>query len=237
MLICVGIAIPIAGLAAVAIFFVLGSIGINIESVTVIAGIPLILMSLIFALMLGGSFVLEAALLEGLSSRAAVSCTFALVKNNWRRVGGTLFVLCLITLPINIILGNIPGPGQIIGSMLTTPFFAIGHILLYYDLRLRKEGYTVETLAGKLNIKPDVRITKVWEDLSNEAFTLYQRGQCPEAVQRLQDALKAAQLVLGPEHPDVAEILENMAKCYKKMGSQHEANKLEERARQIRSKH
>ena len=136
--------------------------------------LPVILGFLIIYFIVNWSFIWEAALLEGLSSKGAVSRSFALVKGNWWRVLGTMFLLGIIISPINAILGKIPGIGEIIGGILTTPFFVVGHILLYYDLRLRKEGYNVETIAGELNIKPDLRFTKLWEDLSNEAFNLYQ---------------------------------------------------------------
>jgi tetratricopeptide (TPR) repeat protein len=185
--------------------------------------LPLILFFLINYFLVSWSFIWEAALLEGLSSKAAVSRSFALVKGNWWRIWGMLFVLSIIISPINAILGQIPGIGQIIGGILTTPFFVVGHILLYYDLRLRKEGYNVETLAGELNIKPDLRSTKVWEDLSNEAFTLYKQGQFPEATKRLQEALKASEDALGPEHLDVATILSNLAGLSEAQGNYADA--------------
>ena len=40
---------------------------------------------------------------------------------------------------------------------------------------------------------------------------------------------------LGKDHPNVANVLENMAKCSKEMGKKDEAEKLEARAKKIRS--
>jgi hypothetical protein len=40
---------------------------------------------------------------------------------------------------------------------------------------------------------------------------------------------------LGKEHLHVAAVLENMAKCYREMGKKDEADKLEARAKKIRS--
>jgi len=40
----------------------------------------------------------------------------------------------------------------------------------------------------------------------------------------------------GKNHPEVAIVLEKMAMCYKGMGKKDEAEKLEKRARQIRTK-
>ena len=138
----------------VAISFLVGLIGINISPF-----LPLILFLVFNYFLVSWSFIWEAALLEGLSSKAAVSRSLALVKGNWWRVWGMMFVLGIMVSTISIILGIIPGIGKIIGSILSTPFFLIGHILLYYDLRLRKEGYGVEVLAGELSIKPDLRFT------------------------------------------------------------------------------
>jgi hypothetical protein len=42
--------------------------------------------------------------------------------------------------------------------------------------------------------------------------------------------------VLGKNHPHVATVCENMAELYKKVGKEDEAERLEERARKIRSK-
>ena len=198
--------------------------------------LPVILGFLIIYFIVNWSFIWEAALLEGLSSKGAVSRSFALVKGNWWRVLGTMFLLGIIISPINAILGKIPGIGEIIGGILTTPFFVVGHILLYYDLRLRKEGYNVETLAGELNIKPDLRFTKVWEDLSNEAFTLYQQGQFPEAAKRLQEALKAAEDALGPDHLDVATILRNLAGISEAQGKYADAEPFYGRLLKIKEK-
>ena len=174
--------------------------------------------------------------MEGLSSKATVLRSLALVKGNWWRVWGMMFVLSIIISPINAILGKIPGIGPIIGGILTTPFFVVGHVLLYYDLRLRKEGYNVETLAGELNIKPDLRFTKVWEDLSKKAFTLYQQGQFSEAAKSLQEALKSAEDALGPEHLDVATILNNLAGLSEAQGKYADAEPFYRRLLKIKEK-
>jgi tetratricopeptide (TPR) repeat protein len=214
-----------------AIFFLLGLIGIKIGMF-----LPVILLFATYYFIVCWSFIWEAALLEGLSSKAAVSRSFALVKGNWWRVGGMMLVMGIIISTIINISGIIPGIGRLIGSILSTPFFVIGHVLLYYDLRLRKEGYSVDTLAGELNIKPDLRFTKASEDLSNEAFTLYQQGQFSEAAKRLQEALKAAENAIGPEHLDVATILNNLALIYQSQGKYADAQPLYRRSLEIKEK-
>jgi len=225
-----GIAILTLGLG-IAISFLLGPMGIKVGFV-----IPVILMFVIFYFIICGAFVWEAALLEGLNSKAAVSRSLTLVKKNWWWISSRMFVLGIIVSLVNAILGKIPGIGEMIGSILSTPFLVIGHILLYYDLRLRKDGVSVETIAGELNIKPGLRIKNVWEDFSNEAFTLYQQGQFLEAAQKLQDALKAAEFALGSEHLDVAAILRNLAGLFEAQGKYAEAEPFYKRELKIREK-
>ena len=43
--------------------------------------------------------------------------------------------------------------GEIIGSILVAPIVITSATLLYYDLRVRKEGYSLEALAEELHIK------------------------------------------------------------------------------------
>jgi hypothetical protein len=40
--------------------------------------------------------------------------------------------------------------GQIVGSMVTVPFVAIVAILLYYDGRIRQEGFDLQLMAADL---------------------------------------------------------------------------------------
>lgn len=96
------------------------------------------------------SFIWQAALLEGYGPRAALSRSAALVKNNWWRVLGIVFVLSIIGAGISAVLGIIPVAGTIIGAILSTPVAIIGSTLLYYDLRLKKEGYKLEQMAQEV---------------------------------------------------------------------------------------
>jgi hypothetical protein len=98
------------------------------------------------------SFILQVALLEGLGPLAALSRSSALVERNWWRVMNMTIVIGIITAGISIILGTIPTIGPTLGSILSTPVFAIGITLLYYDLRVRKEEYDLDMLAGELHI-------------------------------------------------------------------------------------
>lgn len=66
---------------------------------------------------------------------------------------GIMFVVGIIVWVISFVLGFIPIVGDIIGSILPTPVAIVGATLLYYDLRVRKEGYSLEALAEELHIK------------------------------------------------------------------------------------
>lgn len=110
-------------------------------------------------LMVRWSFIFPAALLEGLGPTAALSRSSGLVKKNWWRVLGIMLVVALISVPISAILGMIPTVGTLIASILVTPIYIIANTLLYYDLRVRKEEYSLEALASELHIKIDSDVT------------------------------------------------------------------------------
>ncbi len=62
------------------------------------------------------------------------------------------------------------------------------------------------------------------------------QGKYAEAEPLYKRALKIREKALGKNHPHVATVCENMAELYKKIGKESKAEKLEERARKIRSK-
>lgn len=97
-------------------------------------------------------FVYQAALLEGTGARAALSRSSALVKGTWWRVFGIILVIGIIVFAASAILGLIPVVGSVIGTILVTPFGVAGGTLLYYDLRVRKEEYSLQGLASELQI-------------------------------------------------------------------------------------
>jgi hypothetical protein len=120
---------------------------------------------------------LQAASLEGLGVSAAMSRSSALVKGNWLRVLGVFLVLIMILAVISgttSMLDTKPKPTTLhyyvhyhgllealrmarkaITAIAATLISAIAFTLLYYDLRVRKEGYSLESLAKELKIKID----------------------------------------------------------------------------------
>ena len=123
-------------LAGLALFFLIATI----------IGIPI-------AIYLGirWVFVLPSILLEGVSPLDAFSRSSQLVEENWWRVLGITLFMLLISAVISSILGFIPVVGAIIGGILSTPVAIISTTLLYYDLRVRKENYSLQKLELELN--------------------------------------------------------------------------------------
>jgi len=106
------------------------------------------------------SFILQVALLEGVGPLAAISRSTALVRNNWWRVLHMTIAVGLITVAISLIIGAVPSIGPTLGNILSTPVFTIGITLLYYDLRARKEAYTLDDLADELHISEPSDVTQ-----------------------------------------------------------------------------
>ena len=74
------------------------------------------------------------------------------------------------------------------------------------------------------------------QSLNNLAALYQAQGKYAEAEPLFKRALKIVEKALGPVHPNIDLVLENMAKCCREMGKKDEAEKLEARAIKIRSK-
>ncbi len=131
---------------------ILAGLAVLAMAITII-GIP-------FAIYFGvrWAFIWQAALLKGFGPTGALSHSSALVKGNWWRVFGIVLVLCIIVGVISAILGMIPIVGSAIGSILSIPIAIVGATLLYYDLRLKKEGYNLGVMAGEIGISPGASV-------------------------------------------------------------------------------
>ena len=92
--------------------------------------------------------------MEGVGSRDALSRSSEAVKGDWWRVVGIMIVIVFIALAVNIIVSIIPIVGSIIGFILSAAIPIIGATLLYYDLRVRKEGYDLELQAEAIITSP-----------------------------------------------------------------------------------
>jgi len=118
-------------------------IGITLAAVAFVA---IAYLSVIWA------FAIYAALLEGCGPVAALSRSMALVKGSWWRVFGIIILLTLIVQVINWIAGLVPLIGGIAAAIFTPPITITGVALLYFDLRVRKQGYNLEALANELGL-------------------------------------------------------------------------------------
>lgn len=116
-------------------------------------------------------FIPQAVMIEGCSASMALSRALTLGKNCWKSVLGILvFSYCTsfsisaaVFIPIALLLwlGNlldfdldtvnaIQGGVSQFSSFLVVPVWAISYTLLYFDSRVRKEGYDVDLLARRL---------------------------------------------------------------------------------------
>ena len=124
-------------------------------------GIPLFIY---FAIAL--VFFPQVILIEGAGSLASFRRSRELVQGNWWRVFGICIVYIslgfagslamaipgLLLETYNETLGNV---SVTLGAVIIIPFFYIGQALVYFDLRVRKEGYTVERMAEELRFASD----------------------------------------------------------------------------------
>jgi hypothetical protein len=104
-------------------------------------------------------------LLEGIGGTKAMRRSFRLVRGEWWKCFGTLFVAWLITFVVVIVgsiigaaLGGLAGDDSVLAVLVqqiinvateavTLPFFAAVIVVLYVDLRVRKEAFDLALLA------------------------------------------------------------------------------------------
>ena len=74
-----------------------------------------------------------------------------LIEGYWWRSFGMILIFNAIAVIINLSLRRIPILSMF-GAALSCPIITIGYTLLYFDLRVRKEGYSLQKLAEELKI-------------------------------------------------------------------------------------
>ena len=124
----------------------------------IIIGIPIF-----FYLLVSRFFYAEAIMMEGIGPLEALGRSRDLVRGSWWRVFGIGIIFVIIIVVIGILM-SIPGSiaavfsptaGAILLTLvgiILTPIASIGATLVYFDLRIRKEGYTLETMASEVGI-------------------------------------------------------------------------------------
>lgn len=131
-------------------------------------GVLFAILGLLFAslwLSVAWSLSFPALLAEDLGPVAALGRSFRLVKGRWWPTFGSLFVMYLLVLVISAVLGALLGAVLIasvdsevvagvlstiintLSSLITLPLMASVLTVLYYDLRVRKEGFDLQLLA------------------------------------------------------------------------------------------
>ncbi len=157
--------------AAVGLAVVLG-LAVILMAVTIV-GIP-------FAIYFGVCWALsfQAFVLEGLGIRAAMGRSRALVRGTWWRVLGIAILIGIIGSILAFVIGLLNGVVDIVllfarssglglaflsvlafivnlaAQVFTAPIWYCGAVLLYYDLRVRKEGFDLELMASDMGVPP-----------------------------------------------------------------------------------
>jgi tetratricopeptide (TPR) repeat protein len=76
-----------------------------------------------------------------------------------------------------------------------------------------------------------------WRTFSEEAISLYKKGEYDKAVAAVKKSLAIAEKEYGPDHPDTATSLNNLAELYRDHKKFIQAEPLYKRAAAIREKH
>lgn len=149
---------------------------LSLQSNAVVVFLAGVIMLPVFVLVLYWSFVVQVAMVEGLTIKLALRRSFELVRGSWWRVLGITVVLFLVVLGLRIVV-NIPFVilfeglsidqvsvvGQMlanfvatISSIIALPVLFIFSTLFYYDLRVRKEEYSLSDMSSETGIAYNV---------------------------------------------------------------------------------
>ena len=114
-----------------------------------------------------------ALLFEGARGRHALRRSFNLVRGRWWPTFGTILIATIIATVVQGVFGAFlgllffvdgvsplfslvaAGVVGILGTALTTPFQAAIITLIYFDLRVRKEGFDLQLLAERMGTTPE----------------------------------------------------------------------------------
>lgn len=151
------------GLAAALIALTGGPLAILLAFVAVIGSIGLFLF-------LFGRFVAVPAVtvLEGLGPIASLTRSFALTEGRWLGAVAVIalayiviYAIAMVILVVGMIVTAAVAADPMLGTSLGNfavlffyPFLSVATIVLYYDLRIRREGYDVELMARSLETPP-----------------------------------------------------------------------------------
>ena len=157
---CIGRAWSRAGPLVLAGILVTLALIVSVVLMVILVGIPLF-----FYLLVVLFFASPPIVLEGKGTMDALRRSEALVKGSWWRVFGigVLFVLVIIALsiaafiPVGIVGIFSTTAADVLGVVAETlvlPFALVGGTLVYLDLRIRKEGYTLHQMEVEVGSQP-----------------------------------------------------------------------------------
>jgi hypothetical protein len=114
--------------------------------------IPGLILALLFA------FVSPVVLIEGLGGRAALERSITLVRSDWLRVALVLMTFAIVRFVAQLVAGIFVAPTAIfVGSLLSDlftmvmlPIPVLGTVLLYFDVRRKRENFTNDNLRADL---------------------------------------------------------------------------------------
>lgn len=123
----------------------------------------------LLALIVGGFYVVvryfattQAIVLEGVGTRESFARSTALSNGLKRHIFNTLMLVWIIYLVIGMAATLLAAPGgeivtAVVSALVTVvayPVVGIVEVLLYYDARVRQEGYDIEVMAASLPASP-----------------------------------------------------------------------------------
>lgn len=124
-------------------------------------------------LMVAFAVAVPALLFEDARGAKALRRSRSLLRGRWWPAAAVLGVSMILTSIVNaglqgVVAGLLSGGGSdggaalagavanVVGSILTTPFSAAVATVLYFDARVRKEGFDLELLARRIGVEPPV---------------------------------------------------------------------------------
>lgn len=137
--------------------------------------IPAFLLLLVPGIWLAIAWIvaLPALMTEGIGARKALGRSFRLVRKRWWPTFGVIAIAYVLAGVVQFLVGIIvgltlvfgvedsvlgtvlvSGTGNVIAGVLTTPFVAAIVVLVYFDLRVRKEGLDIRLLAENVGLAP-----------------------------------------------------------------------------------
>jgi hypothetical protein len=149
--------------------------------------VPMVWLWVSFAL------ALPVLLTEGLRGRKALGRSFGLVRGRWWRTAVLLVLALLLTSIVGgiisfsvaavavvrpenpFVLFVIGAVSSTAAALVTTPFVAAYHTVLYFDLRVRKEAFDLQLLAQSVGVEPP----EGWEPPYEPEARAYEPGDEP----------------------------------------------------------